>query len=178
MLKALLNVALPVPDHTSPGRRCTDLAISSSTRYAKIDANDAPLRVIVEEDGNVSVRVTSPATGSKVYQIDRKIKYDVEKPRLSSGDLHADFIKKYGTPTVDFKRGFRTTLWVESKECTYEQNPANFSFDGSDCEVFIESRILEETRTPKGDGNVGELFVRLKDLRQETMDKKELEHVH
>ncbi|WP_435655486.1 IS5 family transposase [Brucella pituitosa] len=50
-LLTLLNVELPVPDHTTLSRRCADLEVSSLIRCTRIDGTDGPLHVIVDSTG-------------------------------------------------------------------------------------------------------------------------------
>ena len=55
-LLRLLNVELPVPDHTTFSRRCANLVVSSLTRCTRRDGTDEPLHVIVD------------STGMKIYE--------------------------------------------------------------------------------------------------------------
>lgn len=55
-LLRLLNVELPVPDHTTLSRRCANLVVSSLTRCTRRDGTDEPLHVIID------------STGMKIYE--------------------------------------------------------------------------------------------------------------
>lgn len=50
-LLRLLNVELPVPDHTTLSRRCSNLAVSKTTRGDKLNADKEPVHILVDSTG-------------------------------------------------------------------------------------------------------------------------------
>lgn len=50
-LLKLLNVDLPVPDHTTLSRRCGNLVVSKVARHHRIKGDNEPLHVIVDSTG-------------------------------------------------------------------------------------------------------------------------------
>ncbi|WP_455296760.1 IS5 family transposase [Brucella pituitosa] len=50
-LLQLMNIDLPVPDHTTLSRRCSDLAVSKTARHDYVNVNKEPIHILVDSTG-------------------------------------------------------------------------------------------------------------------------------